>query len=127
MTNPEFDDDDGAYRRRGAAQAAALQEQARSGGLRFEAYLPPALANWILDKIARGVFADPSEAAFVILGEHHELEPHTRCLRQEALRRSLQAAADDPRPGIPAEEFLRGLQQTLAAPQPELAVWPGRA
>ena len=40
-----------------AKQARALHARAEAGGLRFEAYLPPDLATWILDKIARGVFA----------------------------------------------------------------------
>jgi antitoxin ParD1/3/4 len=113
---------DAESRKQGAAQAAALQEQARAGGLRFEAYLPPGLANWILDKIARGVFADPSEAVFVLLGEQRDLEPHAD-LRQESLRRSVQAAIDDPRPGTPADVFFERLRQEMEAPQPEPAVW----
>ena len=40
--------------------ARALREQVRAGGLRFEAYLPPALADWLLDHIERGMFADGS-------------------------------------------------------------------
>jgi Arc/MetJ-type ribon-helix-helix transcriptional regulator len=104
------------------AQARALKEQAGKGGLRFEAYLPPELATWLLDQIERGVFADPSEAVFVILGEHRELEPHAD-LRQEMLRRSLQAAIDDPRPSIPAEEVEQHLQELAEAPRPEPAVW----
>lgn len=46
----------------GANQAKALRETARKGGLKFEAYLPPWLAEWMLDMIERGVFTDPSEA-----------------------------------------------------------------
>jgi hypothetical protein len=42
------------------------------GGLRFGTYLPPNLAGWLLDLIERGVFTDPSEAVFVILGEHRD-------------------------------------------------------
>jgi hypothetical protein len=106
-------------------QARALRAQAEAGGLRFEAYLPSDLATWILDKIARGVFTSPSEAVFVMLGEQQELEPHAD-LRQEALRRTLQAAMDDPRPGISAEEAMRTLREKFAAPQPEPAVWPPR-
>src|SRR6266853_4439904 len=69
------------------AQARALREQAGKGGLRFEAYLPPGLAEWLLDLIERGVFADPSEAVFVLLSQHHDLESHAD-LRTELLRRS---------------------------------------
>ena len=77
-----------ADRARDIAQAMALQEQARKGGLRFEVFLPPGLAEWVLDFVERGVFVDPSEAVFVILGEHRDLEPHDD-LRTEILKRSL--------------------------------------
>src|SRR3546814_8489822 len=43
-------------------QAKALREQARAGGLRFEAYLTGDQADWLLERIERGMFADPSEA-----------------------------------------------------------------
>ena len=104
-------------------QDHALHAQAEAGGLRFEAYLPSDLATWILDKIARGVFASPSEAVFVMLGEQQELEPHAD-LRQEALRRTIQAAMDDPRPSIPADEVMRQFRQKLEEPQPKPAMWP---
>jgi Arc/MetJ-type ribon-helix-helix transcriptional regulator len=104
------------------AQARALREQARAGGLRFDAYLPPALADWLLDLIERGVFADPSEAVFVILGEHRDLEPHGE-LRRELLKRTLTIAADDPRRAIPAEEVLDDLRRLSIASRPEPAIW----
>jgi hypothetical protein len=44
------------------------------------------------------VFSDPGEAVFVMLGEDRDLEPHAD-LREELLRRTLQAAMEDPRPG----------------------------
>jgi antitoxin ParD1/3/4 len=65
-----------------ATQARLLRPQANAGGLRFEAYLPPSLADWLLEHIERGVFADPSEAVFAILGEFRDLEEH-RDLRDE--------------------------------------------
>jgi hypothetical protein len=37
------------------AQAEALRQQAGKGGLRFEAYLPPDLAEWLLSLIERDV------------------------------------------------------------------------
>ena len=104
------------------AQARALRQQARTGGLRFEAYLPPRLADWLLAHIERGTFQDPSEAVFVIFGEHEELEPHDD-LRHELLKRSLQAAIDDPRPGIPAEEVFGKLRTQMKQPLAEPAVW----
>ena len=107
------------------AQAKALREQASQGGLRFEVYLPSSLAEWLLDFVERGVFTDPSEAVFVILGEHQELEPHAD-LREEILRRSLEAAMNDPRPSIPAEEAMGRIARKLAEPRREPAVWRQR-
>jgi antitoxin ParD1/3/4 len=104
------------------AQAKALRKQAAEGGLRFEAYLPPQLAEWLLGRIEKGVFLDPREAVFVLLGEHEDLEPHID-LRQELLRRRLNAAIDDPRPSIPAQQVFDELRKKMAAPLPEPAVW----
>jgi antitoxin ParD1/3/4 len=103
------------------AQAKALRVQAEKGGLRFSAYLPPGLADWLLGLIEKGTFHDPSEAVFVILGEHRDLDPHTD-LRREILARSLHAAIDDPRPSIPAEEAFKELRELRALPL-EPAVW----
>ncbi len=84
------------------AQARALRDQARAGGLRFEAYLPPRLAEWLLAHIEHGTFRDPSEAAFVMLGEQQELEFH---------------------PGAPAEEVFERLRKSFEEPLPAPAVW----
>lgn len=106
----------------GVAQAKELREQARAGGLRFEAYLPSSLADWLLEKVENGVFMSPSEAVFVFLGESRELEPHAD-LREELLKRGLQAAMDDPRPSIPHEEVMEKMRQWLSEPRPDPAVW----
>ena len=37
-------------------QAKRLRNQVNEGGLRFEAYLPPSLALWLLDLIEQGKF-----------------------------------------------------------------------
>jgi Arc/MetJ-type ribon-helix-helix transcriptional regulator len=109
-------------RERDLAQAKALREQASHGGLRFEVYLPPGLAEWILDLVARGVFTDPSEAAFVMLGEQRDLEPHAD-IRQEILKRSIQAAIDDPRPGVSEKEFEERMRTRLKEARAEPAKW----
>lgn len=67
-------------------QAQIVRAAAAEGGLRFQAYLPPKLALWLLDRIEQGMFIDPSEAAFVLLDEARELEQHSD-LRQELLKR----------------------------------------
>lgn len=107
-------------------RARRLRNQVTEGGLRFEAYLPPSLALWLLDRIEQGQFIDPSEAVFVILGEHKELEPHAD-LRQELLKRSIKAAADDPRAGISGEEMRAQLRDMLKAPLPQPATWEKRS
>ena len=106
---------------RNVAQAIALREQAKAGGLRFSVYLPPRLADWLLGLVENGTFIDPSEAVFVMLQEAQELEPH-HDLRRELLKRMLQSAEDDPRPGIPAEEVFSRLKEKWASP-PDPAVW----
>src|SRR3546814_14673612 len=72
MTDDELLDDNAAER----AQAAALRDQARAGGLRFEAYLTKDQADWLLEQIERGRFADPSEAVFLTVQNFIEMEPH---------------------------------------------------
>ncbi len=104
------------------ARANALREQASRGGLRFEVFLPPGLAEWILDLVARGAFTDPAEAVFVMLGEQQDLEPHAD-LREELLKRSLQASLDDPRPSISREEFEERMRKRRNAPRTEPAIW----
>ena len=108
------------------AQAGALKEQASKAGLRFETYLPPDLAAWVLDHVERGVFADPSEAVFVILGEHRDLEPHID-LRRESLRRSLDAAINDPRPALSLDEVRERMRKFFDEPRPDPAVWQKRS
>jgi antitoxin ParD1/3/4 len=102
-------------RARDIAEAKALKEQAAKGGLRFEAYLPFGLAEWLLDFVERGVFVDPSEAVFVMLGEYRDLEPHAD-LRIEVLKRSLEASMNDPRPSISSEEVNEHLKKLLSEP-----------
>ncbi len=76
------------------AQAKTLREQAKTAGMRFNVYLPPELADWLLGLVEKGTFTDPSEAVYVMLQEARELEPH-RDLRCELLSRRLQAAEHD--------------------------------
>lgn len=107
-------------------QARQLRDQAAKGGLRFEAYLPPSLALWLLERVEQGRFLDPSEAVFVIIGEHEELEPHAD-LRAELFKRRIQAAIDDPRPGLPAEEVMEHFRQKFEKPLPQPARWEKRS
>lgn len=117
---------DPADKAHAAEQAKQLRNQVAEGGLRFEAYLPPALALWLLDLIEQGKFLDPSDAVFVILGKHKELEPHAD-LRRELLKRSIQAAIDDPRPAIPFKEGMAEIREMLKQPRLEPARWEKRS
>jgi antitoxin ParD1/3/4 len=103
-------------------QAQDVRQAATEGGLRFQAYLPPELALWLLDRIEQGMFLDPSEAVFVLLDEAREMEPNLD-LRQELLKRRILSAADDPRPSIPADEFMAEFEAMRRRPQPKPAVW----
>ncbi|MGZ0075224.1 CopG family transcriptional regulator (plasmid) [Sphingobium limneticum] len=109
-------------------QAKALREQARAGGLRFEAYLPGELADWLLQRVEGGMFVDPSEAVFAIVKNFIEMEPH-RDLRDELLRRildaSLKSGLEDVEAGRtrPADEVFDELRRKMAEPRPEPARW----
>jgi Arc/MetJ-type ribon-helix-helix transcriptional regulator len=103
-------------------QAQALREQARAGGLRFEAYLPSRLADWLLEHVEKAHFTDPSEAVFVMVGLFRDLEPH-QDLRDELLRRKLQSAMADPSPPRPADEVFDALERRHAEPLPPPARW----
>lgn len=106
-------------------QAHAVRDAATEGGLRFQAYLPPELALWTLDRIEDGMFIDPSEAAFVLFNQARELEPH-QDLRQELLKRRILSAADDPRPGIFADDLMAKFEAARKKPLPEPAIWLAR-
>lgn len=105
-------------------QAQELRDRAREGGLRFQAYLPPEIALWLLDHVENGTFHNPSEAAFVLFREAKELEPHTD-LRSELLKRLILRAADDPRPNVPVEEVKARFEAIRKSPRPKPAVWKG--
>jgi hypothetical protein len=60
-------------------QTRTLREQARAGGLRFEAYLTGDMADWLLERVERGMFVDPSEAVFAIVQNFIQMEPHRDC------------------------------------------------
>ena len=102
-------------------QARLMRPQAMIGGLRFEVYLPPGLADWLLERIERGIFADPNQAVFSIVDEHRDLERHAD-LRDQLLARSVEAAIAEPRStrsAVDEEQQLAELSRTSRAP----AVW----
>ncbi len=82
-------------------QARNLKSVAAESGMRFNAYLPPDLAKWVLNQVENGMFIDPSEAVFCFIKQAKELAPHSD-LKEELLRRQLAEAAKG-KP-IPLEE-----------------------
>ena len=109
-------------------QAKALREQARAGGLRFEAYLPGDMADWLLAQVEQGHFVDPSEAVFAIVKNFIEMEPH-RDLRDELLRRildaSIKSGLEDEKAGrtYDLDEVFDELRREMVEPRPEPARW----
>ena len=109
-------------------QAKALRDQARAGGLRFEAYLPGELADWLLERVERGMFVDPSEAVFAIVRNLIDMEPH-RDLRDERLRRILDESIASSLEDMKADrthdldEVFDELRQEMAKPRPGAAHW----
>lgn len=79
-------------------QARSLKEQAKTGGLKFETYLTPDLAEWVLDMVEDGVFIDPCEAIFVYMGQAKDIEPHDD-LKEEIIRRRIQQGIDSAKSG----------------------------
>jgi hypothetical protein len=46
---------------------ASVRRQAAEGGLTFEAYLPPSLAEWVIGLVEQEIFHSPAEAVFVAM------------------------------------------------------------
>jgi antitoxin ParD1/3/4 len=103
---------------------AAVRRQAAAGGLRFEAYLPPRLAAWVIGLVEQEVFHSPSEAVFVAMQSFRELEDHPD-VQQALLARMLQKGIDSVEEdgGIPAEEVMARLRKKMEGPRLEPAVW----
>ncbi len=103
---------------------AAVRRQAAEGGLTFEAYLPPALAEWVIGLVEHEVFHSPSEAVFIAMQSFQELDEHPD-LQQELLNRAMQKGIDaaEEGGGNPAEEVMERLRKALEEPRAEPAVW----
>ena len=103
---------------------ASVRRQAAEGGLTFEAYLPPALAEWVIGLVEHEVFHSPSEAVFIAMQSFQELDEHPD-LQQELLNRAMQKSieAAEEGGGNPAEEVMERLRKALEEPRAEPAVW----
>lgn len=101
-----------------------IRRQAAESGLRFEAYLPPRLAEWVIALVDQDVFHSPAEAVFVAMQSFQELDEH-HDLKQELLKRAIQKGIDSMEEGggIPAEKVIERLRQEMERPRPEPAVW----
>jgi antitoxin ParD1/3/4 len=72
---------------------ASVRRQAAAGGLRFEAYLPPSLAEWMISLVEQEVFHSPSAAVFVAMQSFWELDDHPD-VKQDLLTRIIQKSID---------------------------------
>jgi antitoxin ParD1/3/4 len=103
---------------------ASVRRQAAEGGLRFEAYLPPGLAEWVISLVEQEIFHSPAEAVFVAMQSFRELDDHPD-VKQELLNRVLQTRIESAEEGggIPAEEVMAHLRTEMEGPRAEPAVW----
>jgi antitoxin ParD1/3/4 len=102
----------------------SVRRQAAEGGLRFEAYLPPSLAEWVISLVEQEIFLSPSEAVFVAMQSFRELDQHPD-VKRELLERTLQnrVASAEEEGGMPAREVITRLRQVAEGPRAEPAVW----
>ncbi len=105
-------------------QAKRLKEQARSDGLKFETYLTPDLAEWVLDMVEQGIFIDPGEAVFVFMCEAKDIEPYDD-IKSEILKRRLEASLKDIEEGrvYTSEEVFKKIKDKAAKEKTSAAVW----
>jgi antitoxin ParD1/3/4 len=105
-------------------EIASIRRQAAEGGLRFEAYLPPSLAAWVVSLVEHEIFHSPSEAVFVAMQSFRELDQHPD-LQRELLERTLhnRVASAEEDGGMPAKEVMVRLRNATEGPQAEPAVW----
>ena len=103
---------------------ASVRRQAAAGGLTFEVYLPPTLAEWVIRLVEQEVFHSPAEAVFVAMQSFRELDDHPD-VKQALLTRMLQKGMDslEEDGGVSAEEVMARLKEAMAGPRAEPAVW----
>lgn len=103
-------------------QAKALRDPAREGGLRFEAFLPPAQADWLLQWVEQGHFVDPAEAVSAIVQNFIDLELH-RDLSDELRSRMLAQAAAELAHAYTDERRPAKLEARYSRTHPNAARW----
>jgi antitoxin ParD1/3/4 len=105
-------------------QAKAFKKIAAESGLKFDVYLPSGLAVWILDMVEKGIFIDPSEAIFVLMGQAKDLDPHDD-LKTEILKRRLDESIRSADSGLvySGEDVLNRMKQRHTVPRKEPALW----
>jgi len=105
------------------AQARKLKKVAETGGLRFEAYLIPDLAEWVLDMVEKGSFLDLSEAIFVMMQQAKELDEYDD-LKLELLKRRINKGVEDIEEGntISAEDAFKKIKEKVSK-KGKTAIW----
>ena len=101
-------------------QARSLKEQAKKGGLKFETYLTPDLAEWVLSMVEQGDFIDPSEAVFVFMQQARDIDSHDD-LKIDILRKRLEAS-EASGSLVDGKEVFEKIKKDLKN-MPESAIW----
>jgi Arc/MetJ-type ribon-helix-helix transcriptional regulator len=103
---------------------AVFKKQVAADGLRFEAYLPPSLASWVIELVEQGVIHSPSEAVFVAMQAFEDLDRHPE-VKTELLRAVIAHASKEAKEGkyYTTEEVMAKIKQRKSQPQSEPAVW----
>ncbi len=108
-------------------QVQKIKKQVSQGGLRFEVYLPPGMAEWVLDMVEKGRFLDPSEAVFVFMGLAKDIDAYPDLyndLHGEILKRRVKESEEDIGKGkyYTHEELKKHIKERLSN-KTEPAVW----
>jgi hypothetical protein len=106
---------------------ARISAHVRARGLTFEVFLPEGIADWLWEKFEAGAYKNPGEAAFVAFQDLRELDRHP-AVRTQLLKAMINAAAEDPRPGITIEDWRAKHRATLreyaSTEPPTPRIWP---
>jgi hypothetical protein len=89
-----------------------IRAHIKARGMTFEVFLPVNLADWLRAKIATGVYRDAREAAFVAFENLRDLDEHPK-VGEQLLAAVLETSLNDPRPAVPAAEWIKELRARL--------------
>ena len=93
-------------------------------GLRFEAYMPPDLAEWLLSILSSAACLPiRARRSSVMLGELTATWSRTTIFATNCYSATVQAAIDHPRRSLSGDEVEKNFRELSAALLPEAAIW----